>query len=264
MLTIVLSSRRKGNLSSRLDSLLDSITDNTSDGEKSLIEVIVKFDSDDEIPVFISNSQYPFTIKYLSYSRAEGRYDLYNFINYLITLRDEKSRFIMTIADDFLITKPFVNQILSCDSNYRILGGANNPTHPDLLTIPLGANHRNRIEWEPFIGAYCPIISVNLIKIVGCFGISPSTDAWAVALALAVYKLYGVDIWQPLESFYHRNEIYDKPGYIGLQPEHHKTAYPYNQLDIMNHRHNYNPMFWDIIESQAKNIYLNMKYDGVI
>ena len=96
------------------------------------------------------------------------------------------------------------------------------------------------------------------------FGISPSTDAWDVDLALATYKLFGVNIWEPMQSFYYRNEAYDKPGLIGVQPEHHKSAIPYNQLDIMNHKHSYNPRFWEIIECQAKNIFLNMKYDGEI
>ena len=113
MLTIVLSSRKKGYISSRLDSLLNSICAYTSEDEKNLIEVIIKFDSDDEVPSYISNNRYPFAVKYLSYNRGEGRYDLYNFINYLITLRDNRSRFIMTTADDFLITKPFVNKILA-------------------------------------------------------------------------------------------------------------------------------------------------------
>jgi hypothetical protein len=67
-----------------------------------------------------------------------------------------------------------------------------------------------------------------------------------------------------MNSFYSRNEVYDLPENVGKQPEHHKSAFPYNQLDIMNHRNAYNPRVWEIIESQAKNIYLNMKADQEI
>jgi len=132
------------------------------------------------------------------------------------------------------------------------------------MPFPYKANHRIREEWEPFIGAYCPIIGENILKCVLNFGISPSTDAWAVALALATWRLYGANIWTPMLSFYSRNEVYDLPQYVGVQPEHHKSAFAYNKLDIMNHKGDYNPRVWDIIECQAKNIYLNMKFDKEI
>lgn len=265
MLTIVLSSRRKGNLSSNLEALLNSVIANTNDEEKRQLEFIVKFDSDDEVPQFISSGSFPFILKWLQYSRGEGRYDLYNFINYMVTLRDDRSRFVMTMADDFTARRPgFVSEILAHKSTYRIIGGAYNNIVGDNIVIPLGANHRNRNEWEWSIGAYCPIIGVNILKCVMNFGISPSTDAWAVALALAVYKLYGIRIWEPLASFYTRNEVYDLPQHVYTQPEHHQNLIPYNTLDMMNHRNNHRERFWEIIESQAKNVYLNMKYDGEI
>ena len=137
MLTVVLASRTSGNLSSRLDSLLDSVNDNTNSEEKKQIEFIIKFDSDDTVPPFIINSPYPFRIKWTQYSRGEGRYDLYNFINYLVTLRDEKSRFVMTMADDFIVKRPFVSEIINRKSTYRIIGGANNPIFGDNLIVPI-------------------------------------------------------------------------------------------------------------------------------
>lgn len=274
MLSICLPSRKKDNLSSKLDAFLDSIVLHTSPEEQKQVEIILKFDDDDEIPDYVINNKYPFEIKYVQYARGAGRYAAHDSLNYLNTLRNLKTRFIFNPSDDFIFTRPFVTEILSQDSTYRILGGGTGmsaccvfkkewckcPVIPDPISLPLGANHRDRPSWGDTIRVYCPIYGVDILKSVSNPGLFSSTDAYFIALPLALYKMYGINIWRDMKSFYYRNE---SDHYIHNYPEHLKSVTNYNRLDFMQH-HGYNAIVWDIIESHARNIYLNMKEDKLI
>jgi len=266
MITICLPSRRNGNLSSNLERFINNIDSICSEKEKEKIEIIIKFDSDDSIPDFIKTNNFLFPIKYVQYNRCEGRWDYHSFLNYLITLRNDKSKCCINMADDFIIRKPFVDKILQIfeEKPFSIVGGAWSDWGGDFTNLNINAPYQNRYAWEKFIGAYCPIVGEKILKSVISFGLSPSVDAWAVALALVTYQNYGVNIWQDLECFYYRDEAYDKGNLIGTTPEHHKAIKPYNTLDMMNFRNSYNQKFWEIVNCQAKNIVLNMKDEKAI
>lgn len=266
MITICLPSRRDGNLSSNLERFIDNIDYICSPSEKTKLEIFVKFDSDDLIPEFIKRKKFPFQIKHVQYSRGEGRWDYHSFLNYLITLRSEKSKCCMNMADDFIIKEPFVDKILQNfeKNSFKIVGGAWSGWGGNFTNLDINAPYQNRYAWEKFIGAYCPIIGEDILRSVISFGLSPSVDAWAVALALVTYQEYGINLWKDLECFYYRDEFYDKGHMVGQTPEHHKTVSPYNTLDMMNFRGSYNQKFWDIVKWQAKNIVLNMKDQKIV
>ena len=107
-----------------------------------------------------------------------------------------------------------------------------------------------------------PIYGIDILKSVSYNqGLFSSTDAYFIAIALALYRLYGVNVWRDMKTFYYRNE-YGGPGCENA--EYLRNLKNYNKLDFQQFPRDYNPVIWDIIESHAKNIYLNMKEDGQI
>src|SRR5207245_972175 len=70
VISVIFCSRVKDNPDSNFGRLLDSIVATTSPGERRQIEVLIKFDSDDDCrPQEGFFSQYPFAIKTFTWSR---------------------------------------------------------------------------------------------------------------------------------------------------------------------------------------------------
>ena len=101
---------------------------------------------------------------------------------------------------------------------------------------------------------------MDILRWVSNPGLFSSTDAYFIVLPLALYKIYGINIWKDMGRFYYRNE---NDHYINNYPEYLKSIKNYNKLDFQQFS-DYNPIVWDIIESHAKNIYLNMKDIGYL
>jgi hypothetical protein len=276
MITICIPSRKSKNLSSNLKNFLDSLDLNTSDDEKLNVEVILKFDSDDSIPDFILYKQYSFDIKYTQYPRGSGRHEINNFINYMSEMRNDRSRFIMNMADDFVIKRPFISNLLKCEESYKIFGGMTRGRgeqrggdsdiyRDDFIQLPIGANFRDYNSWSQAIAHYCPIISTKLLEVMGHFTIIPTADAYIMCVAMCLFKDYGVNIWSDIESFYYRNECKEYFLLGSESPEYLKEVSPYNMLDIFIMKGNgFEGKFYKKVEQTSLNIYLNMKKENII
>lgn len=273
--TIVTPSRSKNNHSSNLKKQLESILEFSSANELNKIECIVKFDDDCEIPSFINN--FPFRIKYCQYARGAGRWEIQNVQTYLSRLRESSSRYILVLSDDFVIKRPFINEILSIPGKYKIIGGATRGHgeqrgddakifFDDNISIPLGADWNNLSLYQNSIAHYALLCGSKVADSMVDLGFIPSNDLCYIAIALCLYKEFNINIWHDIPSFYYRNE--SKEYYHPTQsitPVYLSEVHKYNVLDIIQNRETeYADNYWKLIYQAAKNIYLNMKYDNVI
>jgi hypothetical protein len=273
-LSILTPSRSKNNLSSGLKKLLDSVMEFSTPEELSKLEWIFKFDDDCEIPSFLND--YPFRIKFTQYARGTGRWGINEVQTFLSRLRKPESRFVLTLSDDFVVKRPFINEVLSIENEYVIIGGATRgrgeqkggdamPFLDDDITIPLGGDWRNLNGYRHCIAHYAMMCSSKVLDSMVAFGFIPSNDLCFLAVAMCIYKEFGVNIWHDMTSFYYRNE--SKAYYPSVIPVYHTEVanQKYNVLDIIQlHNSPYANNYWKLIYQSAKNIYLNMKYDNVI
>ena len=261
MLSICFPTRKKGNPSWKLKDFLDSLEDNTTRDEKKLVEVILKFDHDDDDPPdFVVNNKYSFEIKTTRFARGNGRRDMHIATSYLISLRNPLTKFVMASSDDMVFTRPFVKQILSY-GDYSIIGGGVHPTSFSKATL-LSPDYRAWNSWDSHIGAYCPIWHVKILEAISNNLIMCFYDWHTFALVVALNLIYKVNIGKDIESFYDRNEIPGKEKEVKIF---HEDAGPnYNLLEVPYHQGGHHPNYWTLLESQVRNIYLNMKYDNII
>jgi len=107
LISITFASRVKYNPDSNIERLLQTALDTTTKEEQKQIEFLVKYDRDDDLaPRDKSFSSFPFQYKTAVYDRGEGRNFIHHFIEYMFTLHDPKSRFILVLADDYFFTRP--------------------------------------------------------------------------------------------------------------------------------------------------------------
>lgn len=263
MISIVFASRKKDNPYSNLQLMFDSLVSLHSIDELLQVEFILKFDNDDtehiDPSIFLS---YPFRIKYVTYERGEGRHDIHNVLNYLFSLRDMKSRFFLNMADDFIFTRPFIQEVLDNNNEYAIIGGARCPRRGEYIAPNLNSNFRDVHSFISGVAEYCPIISTKVVEVVQNIGWQSSIDIWAVMLAIALNNLYNINIWHDMVSFYGRNDG-SKPGNPDIKDAH-AARYVYNDMEWSAYGPTKNTYFYDLVAQQAKNIYLNMKEDNII
>lgn len=259
--SILFASRIKDNPPSNLEGLFNSAIQFLTLEELSKIEFVIKFDNDDDgRPDGAFLSKWPFPVKHVTFERGEGRHDINHFLNYLFTLRDRSSRFIINLADDFIFTRPnFINEILSVKDSYAVMGGARCPHRGEMIIPNLRANFRDIESYISGVAEYCPIISTRVIEAVQNIGWQSSIDVWAVMLAVGMMGKYQTNIWHNLQCFYRRCDDY-RTHHKDL----HAARYVYNAMEWSAYQQCKNPYYYDLVEQQITNIYLNMKNEGVL
>jgi hypothetical protein len=291
MITLVLPSRVQNNPDSNIDLFLNSLKDSLDPKYYPLVEVIFKFDSDDNFtPTKEYFQKFPFTIKSCKFSPCNRRasYDL--FVNYAFTLRNPSFKFVVNSADDFVFfRKNWIEDYFSMpkyciiDSGFgsngtRKLGRHNFETW-EINKLLNGEVHPN--SYGPIfsmIGEYAPSYTANIIEMAGNFGYQPSVDVWATILPGIMFHLYNVDIYRKIEPYCRRTG----------NPEHYvpkDKMLPWGVLmkasdQVRNQSHEgdgynlmedsggpdgrkcKNPYYYKLVAQQAKNIYLNMVEDN--
>lgn len=240
MVSIILSSRVKKNPDSDIHKLLTSIQ--FCGGNVDNCEVLIKYDSDDDEKPKDDEFNYPFNIRTFIWNRYDGRYSLHMDYQYLFTQIDKRSKLVINISDDFyFIRKNIFDELLSITNDYSIIF-----CH-DHTEAENDTNYR--INKKFFNDCEIMVMSVKLITILGGFGFQPNTDNWTQLLHVILLQKYGINISKKVELFYERNRSQndwsDKKEYSTIR------AYDFT---------NYNKEFYfDLIEQQSKNIYLNLK-----
>lgn len=254
MLSIILASKVAGNPDSKIKNLLDSTTAYVAAEDYPKIEFLIKYDHEDgdrPHPNFFA--QYPFPIKTFVYARGEGRHYNNHHCEYLFANRNPAFKWVMNLSDDFIFTRPFIKDIEAIQEEYMIVGHTR-PTFE--LNARIGV-YRNcfpqNFDNENGIGGYCPLITAKLIEVCQNWGWQPNTDAWVVLLEVTLYQRYGILLWKKIPPFYKAPETYgsgDTPTIPGTDL--------YNNMTITGMRIPQNKYLFDLIDQQARNIYLNI------
>ncbi|NBO92963.1 MAG: hypothetical protein EBV06_11730 [Planctomycetia bacterium] len=248
MISIIFCSRSKDNPASNLLHFLDSIPRTTTEAERQQLEVLIKFDDDDDKrPTPEAFSVYPFTIRSWTYSRGEGRHGLHHAQEYLFAQRDPRSRFLLMTADDFqFFRNGWVSEVLAIQDEFAILGH-NRPNIEDYA----GIYEREEAirKWVVAFGEWSPVVSVRLIEVCQNFGWQANVDSWLMGLSVVLYDLYKIVLWKRLPPFYERTGGYG----LGDTPT-------YNNMELTCQKGPFNKYWFELLRRQARNIYLNMEY----
>jgi hypothetical protein len=248
MLSVLFSSRAKGNPDSGLARLLDTAAEHVRPDERDKIEFLIKFDDDDDQRMPDAElAKYPFRVRPFCWSRGEGRHGLHHAQEYLFTQRDPRSRFLLMTADDFIFDRTgFVSDILAVKDEFIILGCCQPPVESFAGRYEQEAVIR---KWVTSIGNLSPVISARLIEVCQNFGWQSNVDSWLIGLAVVLYDLYGVNIWRTLPEFYRRRGGYG----LGDTPT-------YNNMEITSQKGPFNRYWFELVRRQARNVYLNMMH----
>lgn len=269
MISIIFASRIKNNPDSNLNNFLYSLKETCSRDELAKLEVIIKYDDDDDLrPSNDYLTQHG--IKYVVYDRCTGRSMLHHFCEYLFTLRNKDSGFVLQAADDFRFTRPgWVSDILSHKKKYLFLGCGQcdkepGPWHTKPRPPIEHINYNNMMSWRCIFGNVCPIFSTSLIETTQNFGWTSSIDAWAYLLAMMCYHDFKINIFDYMPAFYERTEGFGVAGEKHDETFKKGFDYSYNQMQQTGSKNCQNLYWFDLVRQQAKNIYLNIKEDGLL
>ncbi|MFQ3651525.1 MAG: hypothetical protein SNJ75_14455, partial [Gemmataceae bacterium] len=248
MISILFCSRVKGNPASGLKTFFESIVATTTPTEREQIEILIKFDEDDDQrPSQNYLASLPFCVRTFVYARGEGRHSLHHAQEYLFAQRDPRSRFLLMTADDFCFTRSgWVSEILAVPDELVIMGYV----RPHIERLASGWDQpENHHAWITCFGEWSPVISVRLIEICQNFGWQANVDSWLMALSLALYELYQIVIWKPHKPFYRRMGGYG----LGDTPS-------YNNMEVTCQKGPHNRYWYELVRRQARNVYLNLEY----
>lgn len=267
LVTFLMCCRIKDNPDTNIIRTLDSIRRNIGDKELDNIEVLIKFDDNDEKvyqQLFNRNWQtdlkrvpgtyeqpnilktYPFTIRYFQYSQGEGRYSLHNDYKFLFSQRNPNSKFISFITDDCILSSiELINTLkLLKNPNWSIIGNIK----PDASKYP---DWKTSQQWKLEVTPY-PIVSCKLFEILQNMGWQVNIDNWLTLIHVILVNQYNLDLWERIPSFFERSV---------QSAEYRKQTY--NPLDITNLKDCNNLYYFRLIEKQVKNIYLNYLNDSL-
>jgi hypothetical protein len=183
-ISILLASRRKGNANSDLRSLLDSLNKYTFD--HSCIEVVIRFDDDDDISALIDTfHSYPFQIKYLVGSQGKGYFDLCHFYNEILPLSNPNFEMVMCVADDMVVIERNWEQ--------KVFRAARNAG--ELFILHQWLPNLNLSYKELPTSAHrvdeTPIWSRKLLSLTGGIaGVGSTSDVWTVILEWLLRRKY--------------------------------------------------------------------------
>lgn len=260
MLSIIFASRVLDNLDSQVKKLLDSTVKCVDPEDYSKIEFLIKYDHDDiHRPHDKFFEKYPFPIKTFTYARGEGRHYNNHHCEYLFANRNPSFKWVMNMSDDFIFTrKGFLKEIEAIKDKYMVVGYTN-PTFAENAKAEVYKKcHPVNFEGDNGIAEYCPLMTAELIETCQNMGWQPNLDAWVVLLQVTLYQKYGFCLWKKIDKFYERTGNWgsgDTPTYPSKEI--------YNNMTITGKRLPKNNYIFNLIDKQAKNIYLNMIDDQI-
>jgi len=234
MYTVILSSRRKNNPDCKIENLLDSFDRNSNNTEKRQTEFLIKTDTDDDdhtrdLKFFADSKGYGFAVKIFTWDRHGGRHSLHEVQHYLYRYINEKTQWIQVIADDFEFKRSgFVSEILNIPNAYAIL---------------------NRSEGKWGRRGYAPCFSRKLLDACSFFTPHSNCDGFAYDIAEGLRDDYDIDIMISSVADYYERMIYNTTN-EDMDSDFRKMATHYNVRSVNS--------------SVRKNIYLNMKFEGLI
>lgn len=224
MYSIIFSSRKKNNPTYGLNNLLKSFIDNTNNEERCSSEFLIKIDDDDDsIIEDIELFSDILNIKTFIWPQYGGRNSLHEVQYYLYKYKNENTKWIQVIADDFLFTRNnFITDILSINTDYLILGSD---------------------KCNDLCHGTAPCFSRKLCDaLAGSFGCHSNSDGFAFGLGEIMQKKYNINIISDIKPYY-------------IRTQYHYTSEIHNKFNRITQDHS--NLIYELL---AKNLYLNILY----
>lgn len=227
-ISIIFSSRKKGNKNHNLIRLLDTLENNVAD--PSNLEVIIKKDDcDDE---FDYKFNYSYSTMVLTAPRWRGYQDIHLGVQHAIKFIDIDTKIVGIVSDDcYCVLKNFDKILLNEYKKYSIFRNIS----PE-INIPL-----NKSKFDEF-----PFFSRDLLDVCNDNFIIYATDAWAGILEK---NINSIGVYIP--------KIFYRPS-DDVMSEEERKRYGNIKLDTFDFLESYYGK--NIIRNQADNIKARMKY----
>jgi len=265
LVTFIMCSRRKNNPDSNLIEFLNSVAKHVEDSNVCNMEILIKFDTDDdesENLIYNRNNrtarrlnngkrwdqpnlllEYPHNVRHFVYNRGEGRRSLHNDYMFLFSQRNPNSKFISFVTDDCVISRPgLFNELLKVKDPDFMLMGDKEPR------INFYGNYRTNQEWRMDVSMF-PILSTKIVECCGSMGWQVNIDNWITLLHVILCHKYQLDLWRSVDGHYVTRE-----GGASHESQYGKV---YNPMEVNNLLTVNNHYYFDLVEQQARNIYLN-------
>ena len=229
------------------------MTENTTEDERKTIEILIKFDyDDDQAP---KSFNYPFCIRTFRLARGEGRSSLHHGCLHMFGRIDPKSKFVLLPADDFIFTrKGFVSDILSIKDEFCIV----ETDKTDLKKFCGSRYKKNQKQWRAATAMAAPTISTRLIEVCSGFGFHEDTDCWAHLLSIILFDEYNINIRKFVEPFSERKP---QKRTLGKGVETFNRPLAYRNTRFVD-KESIDKWF-DLVKQQAKNVYLNYAQERI-
>jgi len=235
--------------------LLDGAVKSIPPSFYNQVEFLIKFDNDDKVAKARVNelSKYPFQIKSFFYNRWEGLATANYHLSFLFLYRDITSNFIGMVGDDAV----FLEEATTClfdtlqaqvNNKYAIISSTEHELNTDYQT--------NQNNWILSVDDY-PIVSSKIIEISSGYGFQANVNNWVSLLQNILYYKYNVNLNHRIIKYAARDN---------RQVKHFANDKEYfnKEFFISNERYCTNPYYFTLVEQQARNIYLNMKEEGLL
>lgn len=246
---------------------LSSVFQKWSPPSQAKTEFLIKLDLDDDIAIkelFLAkriekmirefNSPTPPTIRYFIYGRWEGKKTFNYYYQYLFSQKHPLSEFITFATDDSFYTNDLVNKFntikkkkynifITSEDYINILNSIEDYTDPSELRKWASGELTN-----PY-----PIVSSKIIEICGGMGWQQNIDNWITLLGVILYKKHDINLFQLFPHCISRKTD-ERPG---LEAPNYSTFNKEMFVDDTTFPENNN--YFKLIETQAKNLYLNIK-----
>ena len=249
------------------------------------IEILIRIDKDD-IPTLnrLVNSSYisayPMKIRIFNFNRWEGRHTFNYHYMFLFSQRNPNSKFIGFMTDDCLFHDKIEHIIEELETKYLDLDYAvffscatecyptpeiykqfHIKTKLDFITKMGDYKTLDVTEkWSTnFLTESYPIVSCKLLEVMSNLGWQVNIDSTLGLLNIMLYQKYGVNI-----AFLLENKSFIRKDCNRTDKET-PAPNPFNHDMVLNaSKNSKNKYLYTLMEQQAKNIYLNMKEDGVL
>ncbi len=264
--------RKSGHNYSTIFDLFENLSKTFVDKDREKIEIIIKIDNDDvqAISDCTQLHKYHFKTKVLQYGKWEGRWCFNYHQMYMFSYVDKKSRFICIITDDCLFYsekgKNLIKELETHkDNNYVIFGGSPFKNEKELVQINPKERYDKKTDYKTVSKSWTThyyiegnsIVSKKIIECMGNMGWSVNIDITLGILPMLLYKKYNISIFNVLQNLVmERKDNYREDKNVPST---------FNEtFQIVEEKIKPDSYYYDLTEQQAKNIYLNMKEDGVI
>ncbi len=224
--------------------------------DRCKVEFLIKFDSDDSKArnVIDKLSQLPLVIRTFIYRRWEGMDTAYHNYTYSLCRADSHSKFIGFCGDDSIPLNLNVNTLeYFKDNDYIFFTSMPRMLEEEWLKR---ANYKfpfkscmESLNNMRLVDPY-PILSRKLLEICSGVGFCTNIDGWLALLNVILFNKYGISIIKNLPSLmFYRDNTQSKD----MIEDSFTSTFNRDMEDL--------PYYFNLINQQAKNIYLNINHE---